>query len=480
MKKIPTWVLLILVNGFVMIAGFGLFIGKTVSELKNTATIQSFENMRIFAVSVSNIFTSYVNNWPTTNNHEEKNWIDSIDRLIKEIAQDNQKFRITLLDSKGGVVGDSDAEDLKMLENQFDKEEVIKALDGEKATAIRKSSLEDTILLYYATPVELDGENYVLRLSIPKNSSIYFTTNIKNMLILTGCVFLCFVLLFTSIICFNVIKGLKELDNASKEYTDGNFDYDPRINSTKEISDLSQSFVVMAQAIKADKEKLLRLEKIRKDFVANVSHELKTPITSIKGFAETLLDGAIDDKETAISFINIINNESGRLFSIIEELLDLSRLEQENDEIHCEELNISDFLFDICKKYDVTFISEVKEFFACINPGLFTQAVNNLLENAIKYGGEKKYIECILTEDRKIIVQDRGIGIPEDARDRIFERFYRIDKSRSRETGGTGLGLAIVRHIINLHGFSIKETGRLDGESGCRFEISLDDYKESV
>ena len=480
MKKIPTWVLLILVNGFVMIAGFGLFIGKTVSELKNTATIQSFENMRIFAVSVSNIFTSYVDNWLTTNNHEEKNWIDSIDRLIKEIAQDNQKFRITLLDSKGGVVGDSDAEDLKMLENQFDKEEVIKALDGEKATAIRKSSLEDTILLYYATPVELDGENYVLRLSIPKNSSIYFTTNIKNMLILTGCVFLCFVLLFTSIICFNVIKGLKELDNASKEYTDGNFDYDPRINSTKEISDLSQSFVVMAQAIKADKEKLLRLEKIRKDFVANVSHELKTPITSIKGFAETLLDGAIDDKETAISFINIINNESGRLFSIIEELLDLSRLEQENDEIHCEELNISDFLFDICKKYDIKFISEREDFTICINPGLFSQAINNLLENAIKYGGEKKYIECILTEDRKIIVQDRGIGIPEDARDRIFERFYRIDKSRSRETGGTGLGLSIVRHIINLHGFSIKETGRLDGESGCRFEISLDDYKESV
>ena len=132
MKKIPTWVLLILVNGFVMIAGFGLFIGKTVSELKNTATIQSFENMRIFAVSVSNIFTSYVDNWPTTNNHEKKNWIDSIDRLIKGIAQDNKKFRITLLDSKGGVVGDSDAEELDMLENQFDKEEVIKALNVKK------------------------------------------------------------------------------------------------------------------------------------------------------------------------------------------------------------------------------------------------------------------------------------------------------------------------------------------------------------
>ena len=179
------------------------------------------------------------------------------------------------------------------------------------------------------------------------------------------------------------------------------------------------------------------------------------------------------------SFINIINNESGRLFSIIEDLLDLSRLEQENDEIHCEELELSYFLFDICKKYDLKFISE-REDFACINPGLFTQAVNNLLENAIKYGGEKSEIECILGKDRTIILQDKGPGIPPETRDRIFERFYRIDKSRSRETGGTGLGLAIVRHIINLHGFSIKETGRLDGESGCRFVINLDGNEESV
>lgn len=473
MKKLRTWVLLIIVNGIVMISGFSVLIIKTVNEIKNTSIAQSFENMRIFAVSVSNILSEYVDNRVVLKTNETINWIDTVDKVLKDIAQDNKKFRITLLDSTGGVVGDSDAVNLETLENQFDKEEVIKALNGEKSTAIRKSSLEDLILLYYATPLELDGENFVLRLSIPKNSSIYFTTNIQNMLILTGFVILCFVLMFTSIICFNVIKGLKELDKASIEYSNGNFDYDPRIESTKEISDLSQSFVIMAQSLKVDREKVKRLEQIRKDFVANVSHELKTPITSIKGFAETLLDGAMEDKETAKSFISIIDKESGRLFNIIEDLLDLSRLEQENEKIASIEINLCSYLSEICKKYDIKFVSQVEECFAYINLGLFTQAINNLIENALKYGGDKNEIECILGSENYIAIQDKGPGIPQEFRSRVFERFYRIDEGRSRSTGGTGLGLSIVRHIINLHGFVIEETGRLDGESGCRFIIKM-------
>ena len=473
MKKLRTWVLLIIVNGIVMISGFSVLIIKTVNEIKNTSIAQSFENMRIFAVSVSNILSDYVDNRLDLIRNQTITWTDTLDKVLKDIAQDNKKFRITLLDSKGGVVGDSDAVNLETLENQFDKEEVIKALNGEKSTAIRKSSLEDLILLYYATPLELDGENFVLRLSIPKNSSIYFTTNIQNMLILTGFAILCFVLMFTSIICFNVIKGLKELDKASKEYSNGNFDYDPRIESTKEISDLSQSFVIMAQSLKVDREKVKRLEQIRKDFVANVSHELKTPITSIKGFAETLLDGAMEDKETAKSFISIIDKESGRLFNIIEDLLDLSRLEQENEKIASIEINLCSYLSEICKKYNIKFISQVEECFVYINLGLFTQAINNLIENALKYGGDKNEIECILGSENYIAIQDKGPGIPQEFRARVFERFYRIDEGRSRSTGGTGLGLSIVRHIINLHDFVIEETGRLDGESGCRFIIKM-------
>lgn len=473
MKKVPTWVLLILVNGIVMISGFTFFIGETVYELKNTARNQTFENLRIFSISISNIIENFADN----NSHKAYHvWIKDIDTLIKNFAQQNKKLRISLIASNGAIIAESDvdSDDIAEIENQKDKEEVEEAFQGKDATAIRESSIADMVVFYYAHPVTLNNQQYVLRLSVPQTASIYFTTDIKNVLILTGCVILCFVLLFTSIICFNVIKGIKELEKASIEYKNGNFEYNPETESTKEISDLSKSFVNMAQSIKADKEKVLRLEKIRKDFVANVSHELKTPITSIKGFAETLLDGAIDDKETAINFVNIINNESGRLFSIIEDLLDLSRLEQENENISSVEMNLVPFLQGICKKYDIKLVTESEEFVACINPSLFVQAVNNLIENALKYGGEKSEIECVLGNDKTIAIQDRGPGIPPETRDRIFERFYRIDKGRSRATGGTGLGLSIVRHIVNLHGFSIKETGRLDGKSGCRFIIYLD------
>ena len=473
MKKVPTWVLLILVNGIVMISGFTFFIGETVYELKNTAINQTFENLRIFSISISNIIENFADN----NSHKAYDvWVKDIDTLIKNFAQQNKKFRISLIARNGAIIAESDvdSDDIAEIENQKDKEEVEEAFKGKDATAIRESSIADMVVFYYAHPVTLNNQQYVLRLSVPQTTSIYFTTDIKNMLILTGCVILCFVLLFTSIICFNVIKGIKELEKASIEYKNGNFEYNPETESTKEISDLSKSFVNMAQSIKADKEKVLRLEKIRKDFVANVSHELKTPITSIKGFAETLLDGAIDDKETAINFVNIINNESGRLFSIIEDLLDLSRLEQENENISSVEMNLVPFLQGICKKYDIKLVTESEEFVACINPSLFVQAVNNLIENALKYGGKKSEIECVLGNDKTIAIQDRGPGIPPETRDRIFERFYRIDKGRSRATGGTGLGLSIVRHIVTLHGFSIKETGRLDGKSGCRFVIYLD------
>ena len=472
MKKVPTWVFLILVNGIVMISGFTFFIGETVYELKNTAINQTFENLRIFSISISNIIENFADNNSQKPYHV---WIKDIDTLIKNFAQQNKKFRISLIARNGAIIAESDvdSDDIAEIENQKNKKEVEEAFQGKDATAIRESSIADMIVLYYAHPVTLNNQQYVLRLSVPQTVSIYFTTDIKNVLILTGCVILCFVLLFTSIICFNVIKGIKELEKASIEYKNGNFEYNPETESTKEISDLSKSFVNMAQAIKADKEKVLRLEKIRKDFVANVSHELKTPITSIKGFAETLLDGAIDDKETAINFVNIINNESGRLFTIIEDLLDLSRLEQENENISSVEMNLVPFLQGICKKYDIKLVTESEEFVACINPSLFVQAINNLIENALKYGGEKSEIECVLGNDKSIAIQDKGPGIPPETRDRIFERFYRIDKGRSRATGGTGLGLSIVRHIVTLHGFSIKETGRLDGKSGCRFVIYL-------
>ena len=195
MKKVPTWVLLILVNGIVMISGFTFFIGETVYELKNTAINQTFENLRIFSISISNIIENFADN----NSHKAYDvWVKDIDTLIKNFAQQNKKFRISLIARNGAIIAESDvdSDDIAEIENQKDKEEVEEAFKGKDATAIRESSIADMVVLYYAHPVILNNQQYVLRLSVPQTASIYFTTDIKNMSIFSIKMYKIFSLLF--------------------------------------------------------------------------------------------------------------------------------------------------------------------------------------------------------------------------------------------------------------------------------------------
>ena len=211
-----------------------------------------------------------------------------------------------------------------------------------------------------------------------------------------------------------------------------------------------------------DITRIKRLEIVRRDFVANVSHELRTPITSIKGFVETLMDGAIKDENDAQRFLNIIAEQADRLEAIIEDLLSLSRLEQNSEEVPLSLNNLSDILkaaVELCKYKTVSRSMEVNvlcdnNITANINPLLFEQAVVNLLSNAINYSDKGKTINLSAYEkDHEIIINvvDHGSGIAKEELPRIFERFYRVDKARSKKGGGTGLGLAIVKHIIQIH-----------------------------
>ena len=217
-----------------------------------------------------------------------------------------------------------------------------------------------------------------------------------------------------------------------------------------------------------DVTRLKRLEAVRRDFVANVSHELKTPVTSIKGFAETLQDGALDDPQTARRFVGIIVGQADRLNSIIGDLLSLSTLEQREGEsrLTLEASDICDVLrvaVEVCEpKAAAKGISISVTCSVCmltaVNPPLLEQAVVNLVDNAVKYSPEGSAVGVELTEapDEVVIsVTDHGPGVPREHLPRLFERFYRVDKARSRDLGGTGLGLAIVKHIAQAHGGSV-------------------------
>ena len=212
----------------------------------------------------------------------------------------------------------------------------------------------------------------------------------------------------------------------------------------------------------SDITRLRRLERTRKDFIANVSHELKTPVTSIRGFAETLLDGALENPEDARRFLTIISRQAERLSMIFDDMLALSRLEQERS-LELKPSNVEAVIKVVVQSCELKASSKKitldvhcpPALSALMNSAFAEQAVLNLVDNAIKYSPEGSHVQ--VRADRVegsvfISVQDNGPGIEAQHHPRIFERFYRVDKGRTRSEGGTGLGLAIVKHIAQIHG----------------------------
>ncbi|MGM0838078.1 MAG: two-component system histidine kinase PnpS [Bacillota bacterium] len=232
-----------------------------------------------------------------------------------------------------------------------------------------------------------------------------------------------------------------------------------------------------------DITELKKLEQMRKDFVANVSHELKTPITSIKGFSETLLDGAMNDKETLEYFLSIILKESERLQSLIEDLLDLSKIERQGFKLNMDYVDIHELLEDILiileakakeKEIDLELLKAKRDLFIFGDNPRVKQIFINLINNALAYtpSGGKVSVTVQDAEDKvEITVSDTGIGMDEEEIPRIFERFYRVDKARSRNSGGTGLGLAIVKHLVEAHHGSITVASKVN--SGTTFKVKL-------
>lgn len=211
-----------------------------------------------------------------------------------------------------------------------------------------------------------------------------------------------------------------------------------------------------------DITEIRRLEKMRSDFVANVSHELRTPITSIKGFTETLLDGAMQDEETCRNFLQIIYDESERLYRMIRDILDLSKIEQRRIPLHMEQVHVQELVANAVavmndqaqrKHLTISLPRPTPEIWLLTDKDCLQQIMINLLANAVAYTPEEGAI-TIRTDvcEQQLILQvsDTGIGIPEKDIPRIFERFYRVDKARSRDSGGTGLGLAIVKHLVEI------------------------------
>ena len=234
-------------------------------------------------------------------------------------------------------------------------------------------------------------------------------------------------------------------------------------------------------ALMEDVTEIRKLEKMRSDFVANVSHELKTPLTSISGFVETLKSGALEDEATAKRFLDIIDIETERLTRLINDILSLSEIENSYIRDYQQEINtsevireVTDIIRPIANNKEIELITEIETNLPILkgNQDWFKQMLINLLDNAIKYTSNNGKVSVNAFEKYNnivIVIKDTGIGIPKKDIPRLFERFYRVDKARSRKIGGTGLGLAIVKHIV----ISLKGRIKVNSEVGKGTEFTV-------
>lgn len=293
--------------------------------------------------------------------------------------------------------------------------------------------------------------------------------------------------LLLGLIIFNFIgsKRRNELENISKvikEIKDGVIIKAEDINLSDELSGLENEIRLMFEKYRQNIEYLKKLEKMRTEFLANTSHELRTPVFSIQGYIETLLNGALEDEKVNRHFLQKANAHTINLSNLLNDLIDISMIESGEMRMSFRYFDINEYLSDLVEEFKYTAEEKGLNLSYLPAPGklmLFgdrtklRQAMVNLIQNAIKYT-EKGKVEILVEEEAgygKIIIRDTGIGIPEDDLTRIFERFYRVDKARSRSEGGTGLGLAIVKHIIEAHNSKILVKSKLN--SGSEFSFRL-------
>ncbi|MBW5446954.1 HAMP domain-containing protein [Cohnella sp. CFH 77786] len=319
-------------------------------------------------------------------------------------------------------------------------------------------------------PFEVNGRPYALFIA-PSLGEILevFATAIRTQLLI--------VLLFGSLLILlaarYIVRPLQLLTRAARRMAKGNFRIDLKTKRKDEIGQLTASFNEMAK-------ELGMLEQIRQRFVSDVSHEIQSPLTSIKGFTQALKHKKMDE-ESRMHLLTIIEEESDRLSRLSEDLLQLSSLEYAHLELHPRRYRLDEQLRKVVIAYEPQWAAkhlhvdlDMTAIFITADEDRLMQLWNNLLSNAIKFtdrGGSIR-IGAIDRGDRvEVAVADSGQGIPEDERNRIFEPFYKVDKSRERKVGGSGLGLSIVKRIVDLHHGEIRVSSRL-GE-GTTFTVTL-------
>lgn len=357
-----------------------------------------------------------------------------------DLSTDISELRVTWVDTDGTVLYDNDAS-TTALGNHSDRPEIQEAFENGVGECVRRSDTMNKNTFYYA--VLLDNKT-VLRVSTEAGSiwSVFLAVSPMIMLIVIIIVVVCIALshMLTRQLIAPIEKMAQNMEDASME------------PPYKEL-------VPFASMIRKQHTDILSAAKARQDFSANVSHELKTPLTAISGYAE-LIEAGMVDEEKQKHFIQEIRKNAQRLLSLINDIIRLSELDRTDSQSAFEKFDLNEIVSECMEALDVnaknrqvTLEYTGEKCNICGSKEMMRELTDNLVQNAIRYNkpNGSVWVEVHGGDQPRLVVKDNGIGIPADEQQRIFERFYRVDKSRSKATGGTGLGLAIVKHIVEIH-----------------------------
>ena len=376
---------------------------------------------------------------------------------LEDMDAVRENTRVTLIDASGEVLYDSGKQE-EHLENHLDRPEIQEALKSGSGQDVRRSETLDQDMFYYA--VRLDNGT-VLRVS--KNMETVFSTamSILPMMGVVACCMVIFALLLAKWQTAKLIYPINHLNLA-----------EPLEN------DMYEELTPLLQSIDKQNREKDAVANMRKEFSANVSHELKTPLTSISGYAEIMKDGLVRPEDMK-TFSERIYNEASRLITLVEDIMKLSKLDEGAVELEKEEVDFYMLTREICSRLApqaekrtvrVEVTGEPVHYLGVRQ--VLDEMLYNMIENAIKYNKEGGLVSVWVgntLQGIKIIVRDTGIGIPKEEQERIFERFYRVDKSHSKATGGTGLGLSIVKHGALMHGAKIDVDSEVN--KGTKMEL---------
>lgn len=381
----------------------------------------------------------------------------SPEEIPQEIAASG--LRITITDADGTVEYDSFGDETEM-ENHADREEIMQAKINGEGQAMRQSATSDKHTFYYAMQTE-NGK--ILRIAKDSSSIYIFVVRMMMTIVIVGLVVLVLCIALAHQLTKKIMLPIEKMaDNIVLVEEEG-------------VYDEMKPFVA---TIKAQHVDILQHAKMRQEFTANVSHELKTPLTAISGYAELIANGMTNGKDT-IHFASEIHHGAERLQNLINDIIKLSELDDNDLQLEFEDVDLLDAtkacaqnLQIYAEKNDVTVVAKGQSVHIPANKTLVDELLYNLCSNAIRYNkrGGSVVMSVAMEEEHPVLyVKDTGIGIPAEQQERVFERFYRVDKSRSKSTGGTGLGLAIVKHIVAQHGAQIS----LQSEEGVGTEIKV-------